>query len=89
MKQAGMQAVNPSSPKLSKLLDAGITVAELAEAAADAVSRGKPFAYALAIAEGRRRDAATAPLPPAGAAQNQHKYAAAAATIYEGVWNDE
>ena len=30
---------------------------------ADAVAKGKPFAYALALAEGRRRDAATAPLP--------------------------
>jgi hypothetical protein len=27
------------------------------------VAKGKPFAYALASAEGRRRDAATAPLP--------------------------
>ncbi|CAN7342173.1 YdaU family protein [Acidovorax sp. LjRoot74] len=87
MRQAGMQAVNPSSPKLRALLDAGITVAELVEATADAVAKGKPFAYALASAEGRRRDAATAPMPPARAATNQHKHAAAAATIYEGVWN--
>lgn len=65
MKAAGMQAVNPANPKLKALLDAGITVAELADAAADAVSKGKPFAYALASAEGRRRDAAIAPLPSA------------------------
>lgn len=63
MKSAGMQAVNPSSPKLIALLDAGITVDELTDAARDAVQIGKPFAYALAMAEGRRRDAATAPLP--------------------------
>ena len=63
MKAAGMAAVNPSNPKLTALLAAGITVPELVAAAADAVAKGKPFAYALASAEGRRRDAATAPLP--------------------------
>lgn len=87
MRRAGMHAVNPASPKLKAMLDAGITVPELVEAAADAVSKGKPFAYALATAEGRRKDAATAPLPPARAHANQHKHAAAAATIYEGVWD--
>ena len=63
MKAAGMAGVNPSNPKLTALLEAGITVPELVAAAADAVAKGKPFAYALASAEGRRRDAATAPLP--------------------------
>jgi hypothetical protein len=82
-----MHAVNPASPKLKALLDVGITIAELVDATADAVSKGKPFAYALASAEGRRRDAATAPLPAARTATNQHKHAAAAATIYEGVWD--
>lgn len=89
MKRAGMHAVNPASPKLKALLDVGITIAELVDATADAVSKGKPFAYALASAEGRRRDAATAPLPAARTATNQHKHAAAAATIYEGVWDAE
>ena len=63
MKAAGMAGVNPSHPKLTALLEAGITVPELVAAASDAVDKGKPFAYALASAEGRRRDAATAPLP--------------------------
>mgnify|MGYP003440357754 CR=1 FL=1 len=63
MKSAGLQAVNPSHPKLIALLDAGITVDELAQAAGDAVAKGKNFAYALATAEGRRRDAAVEPLP--------------------------
>ena len=63
MKSVGMAGVNPSHPKLTALLEAGITVPELVAAAADAVAKGKPFAYALASAEGRRRDAATAPLP--------------------------
>lgn len=69
MKGAGMQGVNPSSPKLVALLDAGITLDELVAAATDAVQKGKPFAYALASAEGRRRDAATPALPPAQAPQ--------------------
>lgn len=63
MKAAGLQGVNPSHPKLLALLQAGITPDELAEAAADAAGKGKPFAYALATAEGRRRDAAVQPLP--------------------------
>lgn len=67
MKQAGLVAgISPSHPKLLALLEAGITDDELADAAAEAVAKGKPFAYALAIAEGRRRDAAdTGALPAA------------------------
>jgi len=64
MKAAKLSDVNPAHPKLLALLDAGITLDELADAARDAVDRGKGFAYALATAEGRRRDAKTAPLPP-------------------------
>jgi len=63
MKAAGLQGVNPSHPKLLALLDAGITVDELAHAAGEAAAKGKNFAYALAAAEGRRRDAATPALP--------------------------
>lgn len=84
MKAAGMAAVSPSHPKLIALLDAGIAVAELVDAAADAVKTGKPFAYALATAEGRRRDAATAPLPDARTPQGRGgKYTAAAAAIFD------
>lgn len=57
MKSAGMATVNPSSPKLASVLAAGVTLPELAQAAADAVEQGKGFAYALAMAEGRRSDA--------------------------------
>lgn len=90
MKAAGMASVSPSSPKLTALLDAGITIAELAESAREAVQKGKGFSYALAAAEGRRRDAATAALPAArqGGA-NQNKHAGAAAAIYDGVWDHE
>lgn len=68
MKAAGMAAVSPSHPKLIALLEAGITIPELVEATAHAVENKKPFAYALATAEGRRRDAAVAPLPARAAA---------------------
>lgn len=64
MRAAGMADVSPSHPKLIALLDAGITVPELVDAAAHALKSKKPFTYALATAEGRRRDAATAALPP-------------------------
>jgi hypothetical protein len=58
MKAAGMQGLNPSHPKLIALLEGGITIDELAQAARDSVAGGKGFAYALATAEGRRREAA-------------------------------
>lgn len=71
MKAAGMGNVSPSNPKLRALLDAGITLGELSDAARDAVADGKPFAYALATAEGRRRDAAKVnALPNARASPN-------------------
>lgn len=71
MKRAGLSSVNPAHPKLAALLVAGITLDELVDAARDAVDREKGFAYALATAEGRRRDAKTAPLPPAKVAAAQ------------------
>jgi uncharacterized protein YdaU (DUF1376 family) len=84
MKSAGMADVSPSHPKLLALLEAGITLPELTEAARDAMAKSKPFAYALATAEGRRRDSATTPLPAAGNGQRgAHKHAAAAAAIFD------
>lgn len=65
MKAKGLQGVNPSHPKLVALLEAGMTVDELAGAAEDAVTKKKPFAYALATAEGRRRDSVVEALPSA------------------------
>jgi hypothetical protein len=69
MRAAGLQAASPSHPKLLALLEAGITDDELADAAKDAADKGKPFAYALATAEGRRRDAAATSALPAAPAQ--------------------
>jgi hypothetical protein len=90
MKTAGLADVNPSHPKLSALLAAGISVAELTDAAVDAAKRKKPFAYALATAEGRRRDAATKPLPAAAAADPDSRSSVEAEGIAKGIgpWNE-
>lgn len=64
MRRAGLADVSATHPRLLALLAAGLTVAELADAARAAVAQGKGFAWALARAEGQRRDAAqVAPLP--------------------------
>jgi hypothetical protein len=83
MRSQGMADANPSSPTLVALLNAGITVGELTSAAKDAVDKKKPFAYALATAEGRRRDAAMTPLPRARASPATGRHTAAAASIFE------
>lgn len=86
MKAVGMQSVSPSHPKLISLLEAGITIPELVDAATHAVQNSKPFAYALATAEGRRRDSVTAALPAAGNKQEalEASNAAVAARFLEG-----
>lgn len=62
--EAGLLDVNPLHPRLLALLGAGLTGDELVAAGLEAKQRGKGFAYALATAEGRRRDAANVkPLP--------------------------
>jgi hypothetical protein len=84
MKATGMQSVSPADPRLIALLDAGMTIAELVAAAADAVERRKPFAYALKVAESRRHEAAAiGNLPAAAAPRNGNKHAAAAAAIFD------
>jgi len=65
MRAAGLTDVSATNPKLNALLAAGLTPAELLDAAAYAVGSGKGFAYAMARAEGQRRDAATAASLPA------------------------
>jgi hypothetical protein len=73
MRKAGLADTNPSHPTLLALLAAGLSVQELADAAGESVKRGKGFTYALAVAEGRRRDAATvATLPHRQAANAAH-----------------
>ncbi|MBK1688897.1 YdaU family protein [Rubrivivax gelatinosus] len=65
IRAAGVQDVNPSHPDLAKLLAAGATPEELGDVAREAVAKGKPrFAWVLATAAGRRRDAADSPAIP-------------------------
>lgn len=70
MQAVGLADVSASHPRLVALVAAGITASELAEAARSAVKAGRGFPWALARAEGQRRDAASAadlpPAPPPG-----------------------
>lgn len=65
MRDAGLAEVNPSHPTLMAVMAQDMTVEELAQAAAEAVKRGKGFAWALERAIGQRRDAARVNLAPA------------------------
>lgn len=70
MRAAGLPGVSDTNPALVAAVNAGLTAAELAAAAADAVAKGKGFPWAIAAAEGRRRDAQAIgqqPLPAAAA----------------------
>lgn len=62
--EARMADMNPSHPKLIAMLNAGLTADEIVSAGIEAVSKGKGFLYALATAEGRRRDAAASAALP-------------------------
>jgi len=82
LKSAGVIDVNPQHPKLLALLAAGLTEDEIVAAGIEARSRGKGFAYTLATAEGRRRDAANVrPMPskPVGGLSKAGQSTAAAA----------
>ena len=57
MRAEGLIAANPSHAGLLELLAAGAEVGEFAQAAKEAIAKGKGFAYALAIVRGRRADA--------------------------------
>lgn len=57
-RDARMPDANPQHPKLLALLAAGLSEDEIVSAGIEAVARGKGFAYAMATAEGRRREAA-------------------------------
>lgn len=70
--EAGITNANPTHPKLVKLLDAGLSVDEIASIGPEAMEKGKGFAWLLGAAEGRRRDAAAVPsLPSVSAADAQ------------------
>lgn len=65
LKAEGIPGVNPQHPRLVKLLQDGLTVDEIASIGPEAKAKAKGFAWILAAAEGRRRDAAAAPALPA------------------------
>lgn len=65
LKNEGVQGVNPQNPKLLKLLEEGLTADEITAIGPEAASKGKGFAWLLAAAEGRRRDAAAVAALPA------------------------
>lgn len=65
LRDGGLIGVNSGHPMFLELLRAGITDDALLFASAAAAAKGKPFAYAIAIAEGQMRDAAAAELPSA------------------------
>lgn len=68
MSGAGLTDAVPSHPKLIALLNQGVSIAELVSASEAAVKQGKGFAYALATAAGRRRDATAVHAPHSSAA---------------------
>lgn len=93
MKKEGVTDVNPSSPKLVALLEAGATTGELAAAARVAVAQKAGFAYALGVVQRQREQAAamapglhTGPLPKSAAGKNlrQQVISGAAAAIFDG-----
>lgn len=65
MRCAGLADVSATNPKLRALLAAGLTPAELLDAAQVAVAKGHGFAWAMSRAEGQRRDAAALAALPA------------------------
>jgi len=71
MREAGVQRVNPSDPKLAQLLSQGVTPQQLGDLARE-LRESKPDAhqpYVLAAMVGRLRDAAATPQHPPGTAQ--------------------
>lgn len=68
MRAKGLASCNPGDPRLLELIAQGATLAEFEGAAEEAVARKKGFAYALAMLEGRRKEAAEIALAPAAPA---------------------
>jgi hypothetical protein len=58
VKKAGFASINPSDPRFLALVDAGCTDDEFKFIAAEAVVKGKGWAWLLATLKGRREDAA-------------------------------
>lgn len=58
LKAMGLARVNPSSPRLQGLIDAGATLQEFAQHVPKALTANDPFAYLLGVVEGERKRAA-------------------------------
>jgi uncharacterized protein YdaU (DUF1376 family) len=92
MRVAGLLDVSATHPKLQALLTAGMSPEELADAAVYAAKKGQGFAYALATAEARRRDAAElsalpdAPAPAAADPDSRASITADALRLGVGQW---
>lgn len=92
----GIDDANPSHPDLLALLDAGAGVDVFIDAAAQAKAKGKGFRYVIGTVKGRMEDAAKTAATELAKPSDRHshphpngnKHAAAAATIFEGVFND-
>lgn len=65
MRQAGLMDVTASDPRLLKLIEQGVTTAALRELAAEAVSKRKGWAWAVAAYNGRQREAEDIKAAPA------------------------
>lgn len=64
MRRAGLAETNPGDPRLLALLEQGATEAEFAGIAAEAVAKGKGWAWVLAVLQARRAEAAAIRLAP-------------------------
>ncbi len=64
MRKAGMAATNPGDPRLIALCAQGATLEEFAGMAAEAVAKGKGFAWTLVAIQSRRAEAAAIALAP-------------------------
>ena len=60
--ECGFLDVNPSHPKLLKIIKLGATVEEIVNTGFEAKSKGKGFAWLLAAIEGRLNDSLVAPI---------------------------
>ena len=64
MRKAGMAATNPGDPRLIALCAQGATLEEFSGMAAEAVAKGKGFAWTLVAIQSRRAEAAAIALAP-------------------------
>lgn len=65
MRRAGLQATNPGDPRLLALIAQGATLPEFEGIAAEAVAKGKGWAWVLTVLPARRAEAAAISLAPA------------------------